>query len=605
MKHGFLKTAAAVCDLITGDVAANTKSVISLINKAAKQGVELLCFSELTLTGSELGDNAVFCDFLAEAEEALLKVKEATAGKNMIVSVGLPMRVENKLYNITAVLKDNEILGIVPKTKLTAEEKFFSAATDDDDFDFEIWGDTVPFTPNLILKDENGEFSIAFEAGAEYSDAIPPSVLHAMAGANVIVCPSAHPESAGGHDRTIARLRHSSAHLRAAFVYANISGAHSRASYSGSAAIVEAGCVIAENRPYAMKKDGLIVTDIDCGYLNNLRLRKPLAEIDTESYEEVYTELDAADAKLDRKYSASPFVDDIACHFENIDDIVTDAIYRRYKAAKADKLFVGLSGGVDSTMTLLFAYNTCIKYKIDTRKIVAVTMPSAPTSSRTYQNALKLAPLLNVSLLDISIEKAFKSHLVDIKHTGIEDKAYENAQARERTQILLDLCNKDNGLMLGTCDMSEFTLGWATFGGDHICHFNPNCNITKTQIQAILKHTAGKTKNRELGALLHDIVCTPISPELKSDQKTEDTIGPYELIDFFLYHYLYKGQNREKTQFLAETVFAEQYKKDFIDKCLYNFIRRFKENSFKRNCSPDSPSVQEFNISEVYLPSVN
>ena len=627
MYNGFLKVAAASPKVKPADVPYNVNEITELMARAEERGVKVLVFPEMSLCGVSTGDLVQHELLLDACMEGLGAILEESAFQDMLTLVGAPFWNEGKLYSAVFVLKNGELLGIVPKKCLSdPEQRWFakpgagfivadsglvnglrSGWDEDEDAEEEEETMQVPFGTDLVFECANDQGIVAaVEAGA---DSLLPgglSVRHAEEGAILHLCPAAFPALSGSREKNLAHYRALSAGLHSAFVVASAGCGESTTDlvYSGEAYVVEDGRVLAQNAAF---EDGLIVTDIDISALSALRMKNTAAEDGPECLSVSFEYLDGFDAELDRKIDRDPFLPadaDRGARLSEIIDIQAQALKKRLLHTGAKRAVIGLSGGLDSTLAILCTKRAFELMQKDPSDILAVTMPAFGTTDRTYNNACLLAKKCGAELREINISESVLRHLKDIGHDPeVRNAAYENAQARERTQILMDLANDVNGAVVGTGDLSELALGWCTYNGDHMSMYAVNADIPKTQIRHVVRYYAENRADGELRDVLLDILDTPVSPELlpaengKIKQQTEDLVGPYELHDFFIYYTLKFGFAPSRILFLAEHAFAGSYDRETIKKWLTTFFRRFFSQQFKRSCSPDGPKVNEVDLS--------
>ncbi len=585
MKDGFVKVGAGAPEIRPGDCEYNARSIIRMINEAYMLGVRVLTLPELCITGSTCGDLFLHSALLNGAQSALNLVTEASEPLDMIFTVGVPLRIGGALCNCAAVITKGEIVGIISKERLsTAEKRCFTSS-----------GDSMRF----ICSDYP---DLGFEVciGSD----IPKT------NADIILRMSAEPEIIGKADKRRAALSVQTSELCCAEIFAGSGEGESTANavYGGHRLIYENGKPVAQSGLFGC---GLTTTDLDLGFIAYERRRRGIFPIPSELCE--FT-LSPGDTGLSREFRRQPFVPDDAKELEarcaDIVQMQAAGLVKRIKHTFTKKLVIGVSGGLDSTLALIVCTKAAEYAGLAGTDVIAVTMPCFGTTSRTKSNAEKLCEQLGVTFREVNITKAVEQHFADISHdAGNMNSAYENAQARERTQVLMDIANDENGLVIGTGDLSELALGWATFGGDHLSMYGVNAGIPKTLIRRIVSYCADTYEygdgNTALAAVLRDIVNTPISPELLPDQKTEDSVGPYELHDFFLYHTVRRGCSPSKLYRIAKTVFCDEYDKAVVLKWLRVFVKRFFSQQFKRSCSPDGIRIGPVSLSpaDLNLPS--
>ncbi|MCL1863688.1 MAG: NAD(+) synthase [Defluviitaleaceae bacterium] len=591
--NNFVRVAAVTPKIRVADCVYNANAIIDAINKANEQNIRLICMPELCITGYTCGDLFLQSSLLEGAETALYKIVEETKHCHVVAIVGLPMDF-GKLYNCAAVFSRGKILGIVPKSTIPdygefCESRYFSA------WDGTItYRNGIPFGANMLFG-----FAFAVEIGEDLWATNPPSVRHATAGATIIANPSASCASVGKAEKRRALVSGQSGRLLSGYVHADAGMGESTTDlvFSAHNLICENGNVIAESAPFG---DGFVMSEIDLAALAYERRRMTTFKKDDSDYVHVPFVLDTDTDVLTRKFSPTPFIPEknIAERCEEILNIQSQGLKKRLEHIGA-KSIIGISGGLDSTLALLVAARASNK-----NGITAITMPCFGTTTRTKTNAHKLCEALSISCREIDITEQTRQHLHDISHPREQhDTTYENAQARIRTLVLMNIANQENGIVIGTGSLSELALGWATYNGDHMSMYAVNAGVPKTMVRNIVKHILQTTENAALQDVLADILDTPVSPELlppKQDeitQKTEEVVGPYELHDFFIYHTLRWGRTSEQVLGLAKIVFKGIYTHDEIKKWQAVFYRRFLSQQFKRNCLPDSPKVGSISLS--------
>ena len=614
MKYGFIKVAAASPALRVADCRYNAEKSAEMMKQAAAAGAHLLVLPELGLTGYTCGDLLLQPTLIAGAQDALQALLEESRALSLTTVAGLPLAVEGKLYNCAAVLHRGQLLGIVPKLNLPNygefyEERWFTPAPAEVKT-ISLLGQEVPFGSRLLFCcRELPEYKLAVELCEDLWVASPPSIRHAVAGATVIANCSASDETIGKAEYRRSLVTGQSARLMAGYLYADAGRGESTTDmvFAGHDLIAENGKLLAET---ALFTNDLILTELDVHRLFAERRRTttwPAAE--TSGYTMVPFSLPMGETTLTRFIDPHPFVPaDDAERRERCETILAmqaEGLRRRLEHIGCPKAVLGISGGLDSTLALLVAVRALDLLGRPRTDMVAVTMPGFGTTARTRSNAEILCERLGVTLRTISIAAAVRQHFCDIGHDeSVTDVTYENAQARERTQILMDIANQQNGIVVGTGDLSELALGWATYNGDHMSMYGVNGSIPKTLVRHLVRHAADTCGEDALAAVLYDILDTPVSPELLPagedgtiSQKTEDLVGPYELHDFFLYHFFRYGCPPAKILHLAETAFAGQYDRATLLKWLRTFFRRFFQQQFKRSCLPDGPKVGSVSLS--------
>ncbi|MCP9611805.1 NAD(+) synthase [Coprobacter tertius] len=617
MNHGFIKVAAAIPEVQVADCTFNVKKIHHIIEKANNMGIQILAFPELSVTGYTCGDLFGQSFLLKEAENALKELIESQKDNKMLCIIGIPVAHEDKIFNTAVAFQSGKILGLIPKTYLPNykefyEKRWFSSSLASKSTTIFFCGQEVPFGKDLLFTYK--ELNIGIEICEDLWMPVPPSSQLCMQGANLIINLSASNELIGKHDYLISLIKQQSARCITSYLYASAGFGESSTDivFSGNGIIAENGNILAQSERFSLKEQ-IIYTEIDIDKLLHDRKLNgdfTLGTGDNNFCKKIPFELKTVElTPLNRKFSRQPFVpENDKCLYERCEEILnmqSFALAKRIQHTHADTVVVGISGGLDSTLALLVCIKTFDMLSIPHKRIVAVTMPGFGTTNRTYRNALNLMQQLGVTIREINIQKACIQHFKDIGHNvDIHDITYENSQARERTQILMDIANQTNGLVIGTGDLSELALGWATYNGDHMSMYGVNSSIPKTLVKYLVKWVALQEKDTKIKETLLDITETPISPELlpadKEDniiQKTEDLVGPYELHDFFLYHFLRNGFTPSKIFFLAQEVFSKEFSDDTILKWMKTFFRRFFNQQFKRSCLTDGPKVGSVSLS--------
>lgn len=607
MKDGFIKCAAATVDIKVADTEYNSENIIKAIRDAAQNGAKLIVFPELCVTGYTCGDLFLQKTLIREAESALIKIAADTEKLDITAIVGLPFAVEQTLYNCAAVINRGQIKGLVPKLNIPNYSEFyelrhFTAGSGKVRY-ISINGREVPFGANLLFKtDAMSDFVLAVEICEDLWTASPPSVSHAAAGATIIANLSASNELIAKDEYREMLVKSQSARLYCGYIYADAGRGESTTDlvFSGDNIIAENGTVLKRSQRF---KNECVYSEIDLERLVGERRKSNTFTVTGgEDYVSVRLEMTSGVTELTRGISKLPFVPSDSLkrekRSEEILSIQSMGLRKRLEHTGAKTAVVGVSGGLDSTLALLVTARAFDSLSLDRRNIIAVTMPCFGTTGRTYNNAVSFASSLGVTLREINIKDAVNQHFKDIGHPADKyDVTYENAQARERTQILMDIANQSGGLVIGTGDMSELALGWATYNGDHISMYGVNAGVPKTLIRYLVDYEARRADNETLGKTLNDILNTPVSPELlppkdgKISQKTEHIVGPYELHDFFLYYVTRFGFTPGKTARLAQIAFEGEYDAEVILEWLKVFYRRFFSQQFKRSCLPDGPKV--------------
>ena len=621
-EYGYIKVGAFVNRLHLGNPKENAKEIIKGITEGIKKEVAILLTPELSLTGYTCGDMFLQDKLLKESLNALEEIKTATKDKDIIVLVGIPLEIDNELYNCATVLENGKILGVIPKTFIPNynefyEARWFSSSKNLKRNKINLLGEEVPVSTNLLFREN--EICFAVEICEDLWTVNPPSNSHAQAGANIIFNLSSSNEGIGKHEYRKNLVSMQSAKTISAYIYASSGPGESSSDilFGGASMIYENGSLLAENKRFTFENN-LITADIDIKKLQNDRLKNKsyMANAKLEEYLTIPVFLKDS-KKLERVYKEYPFVPSNILErkkrSEEILDIASTALARRLMTLNYPKCVIGMSGGLDSTLAFLIIIRALKKLNRDATDILGITMPGFGTTSRTYDNACNLVREYGGVLKEISIKEACLVHLKDI---GLDENdrsvAYENAQARERTQILMDVANKENGIVIGTGDLSELALGWCTYNGDHMSMYAVNSSIPKTLVRYLVEYV----KEEETGKkkeILEDILNTPISPELLPPdklgnmlQKTESTIGPYVLHDFFLYHFLRYGAEPKKLLYITINTFKDTFTKEEIKKWLKVFLNRFFTQQFKRNCIPDGVKVGSISLSprgDLRMPS--
>ncbi len=623
MKDGYIKVAAVTPKVKVADTKYNTDHICEKIRECSRNGAKVIVFPELCITGYSCGDLFLQDLLLEQAVDGLQEIAQCTKEADAIVFVGLPLAYKGKLYNALAALSDGEILGFVTKTFLPNYNEFYEARHFTKGIKETVYVDlkeeSVPMGSNLLFVcDTMRELTIAGEICEDLWAPNPPSIAHALAGAVLIVNASASDEATGKDIYRKNLVCGQSARLLCGYIYAGAGNGESTQDvvYSGHNIIAENGTLLAESRRF---ENETIYTEIDLKKLLEERRRNTTFEpggSETE-YEEIEFSLKTEDTELTRFIDPSPFVPGKKEEREKrCDEILTIqamGLYGRLKHTKCKCAVVGISGGLDSTLALLVTVRAFDQLNLDRKGIIAVTMPGFGTTDRTYTNAVSMIKCLGVTFREVSIKESVQVHFADIGHDPLEhDVTYENAQARERTQILMDIANKEGGMVIGTGDMSELALGWATYNGDHMSMYGVNASVPKTLVRHLVRYYADTCSDDTLKNVLLDVLDTPVSPELlppkdgEIAQKTEDIVGPYELHDFFLYYMLRFGYPPKKVYRLACKAFSGVYEEEVIYKWLKNYYHRFFSQQFKRSCLPDGPKVGTIAVSprgDLRMPS--
>ena len=655
MEFGFIRVAAATPRVKVADVDANVEEICRMAEIAENEQVSILAFPELSVTGYSCGDLFAQELLVSRAEEGVKRLKTFSRGKSLTLVVGVPVRVRGSLYNCAAVIQNGSLKGIVPKIYLPTYNEFYESRWFSSGCDFlsdtlsaygriednakdcsspaagaeiSYAGHKVNVYPNMLFN--VGRATFAIEICEDLWTPIPPSSHHALAGAQIIVNLSASNEVLMKHQYRKQLVSQQSARTISAYVYSSCGYGESTQDvvYAGSSLIYENGSLMAENKRFSLEA-GMIFADIDIDKLSVLRQKESTFHsvapdgtgdgLDARRYFAVASGDGAAtdfEKCLRRHIDPHPFVPGNAAERDErcreITDIQVIGLATRLAHIHSQTAVIGISGGLDSTLALIVTVLAFDKLGWDRKRIIGITMPGLGTTTRTHSNASDLMAALSVTSLEIPIGKAVAQHFSDIgQNPEVQDVTYENSQARERTQILMDVANKENGIVVGTGDLSELALGWATYNGDHMSMYAVNASIPKTLVRYLVGWAAENhfesdvaDRKRSVREILMDIIDTPVSPELKPadsegniTQKTEDLVGPYELHDFFLYHIFRFGARPSKVYFLARKAFEGVYDDATILKWLNTFIRRFFAQQFKRSCLPDCPKVGSVSLS--------
>lgn len=614
--YGFVRCAIANFIGRLGNVKYNTEKIKEQIDKAEENDVKILVLPELCLTGYSCQDLFYMDDIIIDSFVGLENIVEHTRSKDVVVLVGAPIAANDALYNCAVVIQAGRILGIVPKQFIPNDEKrWFAEWNNSDNAEIDFCNQKVPLGNNVIFYSSLG-YKLGIEISDELSAVIPPSSYMALAGANIISNLAASNELVGKDDYRRELIKNQSARTNSAYLYVSAGFSESTADtvFGGSGYAYENGKELKKIVRFDMA-DQMRIFDIDISYLDNARTSNKTFNASkreiTKNYEIVeFHQYENYDNKLLRTINPYPLAqkfsnDDEAKNCTEIFNIQTFALARRLTSIGNTKVILGISGGLDSTLALLVCYKAFKMLNLDVKGIICITMPGFGTTDRTKNNAVKLCEVLGTTLIEIPIRDACIQHFKDIGHDmSVHDITYENVQARERTQILMDMANKHHALLIGTGDLSEGVLGWCTFNGDHMSMYNVNCSIPKTCVKSLIEYYLHCVPNSsELRNVLYNILETPISPELlptdgkKVVQETENAVGPYEVIDFFIYHLLRNKFSKEKIVFLAEYAFAKKYTHEQLVEYYNKFIKRFFRNQFKRNCVPDGPKVGSVSLS--------
>lgn len=622
MEHGFVKVAAVTPKIKVANPVYNRKQICECMEKAVDKGAKIIVFPELCITGYSCGDLFYQELLLYEAKEQLKIIASETKGNDALIFVGLPLEKDHKLYNVAAVLNDGEVLAFIPKKYIPAYAEFYEtryfASGNQFTQTYKFDDSDIPFGTNILFRaDCMEELVVGCEICEDIWAPDSPGIFHAMAGASVLVNLSASNETVGKDSYREMLVKSASAKLIAGYIYASAGDGESTQDlvYGGHNMIAENGIILSEAQTFTA---GIIYADLDIQRIAHERRKvTSYTSSDKTNYRIIDFHTEEDDTKLERVFRTTPFVpagkDEREKRCEEILSIQSYGLKKRYEHTGSRTAVIGISGGLDSTLALLVTVRTFDMLKSDRKNIICVTMPCFGTTDRTYANACKLAGALGTDLREIDIKEAVTVHFRDIaQDIDKKDVTYENAQARERTQVLMDIANQNDGLVIGTGDMSELALGWATYNGDHMSMYGINSGVPKTLVRHLVRYYADTCGNTELSEILNDILDTPVSPELlPSDdgsisQRTEEIVGPYELHDFFLYYMLRYGYEPAKIYRIAGISFAGQYEDEEILKWLKTFYKRFFTQQFKRSCLPDGPKIGSVALSprgDLRMPS--
>lgn len=623
MKQGFVKVAAATPDIRVADVDYNCGEICRLIDETVENGAKIIVFPELCITGYTCGDLFSQEILLKEAKEALKKIIAHTTDKDALVFVGLPYVVRGKLYNAAAAVKGGELLGMTTKTFLPNYGEYYEMRNFEPgpvEADWVLFeNEEIPFGPQILFEcEEMPELVVSAEICEDVWAPLPPSVAAALSGATVIVNCSASVEMVGKDSYRRDLISGQSAKLIAGYVYASAGNGESTTDlvFGGHNVIAENGTVLSESQRFT---NGVIYSELDLERIVSERRKNTTFQM-SDKYDRLIRvpfSMKIEKTTLTRGFAALPFVpgniSEREKRCEEIFMIQAMGLKKRLAHTNCKSAVVGISGGLDSTLALLVTAKAFDLQGIDRKNIQSVTMPCFGTTDRTYNNACVLTKKLGASLREVNIQDAVRVHFRDIGHSeDLHDVTYENAQARERTQVLMDIANQTGGMVIGTGDMSELALGWATYNGDHMSMYGVNASVPKTLVRHLVQYYADTCVDEELKAVLLDILDTPVSPELlppkdgEIAQKTEDLVGPYELHDFYIYYMLRYGYAPSKIFRLAKHAFAGTYDDETILKWLKKFYWRFFSQQFKRSCLPDGPKVGSVSVSprgDLRMPS--
>lgn len=606
-RYGFIKVAAATPMVRIADCRHNIEATAELLRRAEGEGVSITVFPELSITGYTCGDLFQQSRLLDAAEEALSELLAMEIPS--VAIVGMPITYKNNLYNCAVVTAAGRICGVVPKSYIPNysefyESRWFSSGRDIRNTEIELCGQKVRFGSDIMFSIEGISFGV--EICEDLWVPAPPSSDMALGGALLLFNQSATPEIVGKHAYVRSLVEQQSARTLSGYIYcsAGIGESSTDLVFTGNGIIAENGTIITAKERF-IRRPELTVADIDVEYLENER-RRHTSFINLDGrYEVIPVPAVIAQSPVTREIPSAPFIPhDLDAGCREVFSIQTAGLAQRLSHTGCRSAVIGISGGLDSTLALLAVVATFDMLGLDRKGITAVTMPGFGTTDRTHDNAVTLMEALGVTIREISIRKACEQHFADIGlDSSDRSTAYENAQARERTQILMDIANMTGGMVIGTGDLSEAALGWATYNGDHMSMYNVNCSIPKSLVRVLVEWVAENDGDERVRATLHDIVATPVSPELlpaengEIAQKTEDLVGPYELHDFFIYHFMRNGFTPKKICFLASLAFGGRYSDDTIKHWLKVFLRRFFSQQYKRSAVPDGPKVGSVSLS--------
>jgi NAD+ synthase (glutamine-hydrolysing) len=611
MKDGLLKICAATPTVTVADCPKNGEQILRQIESACEQGAKIVVFPELCITGATCGDLFRSTVLLQSAMETLRRLVRETAAHDVLCAVGLPVLAGSQVYNCCALFQRGQLLGLVPKQHLTSsEQRVFSPGNPNLPVQISspLWEEQLSLSTDLIVTTTLPQgCTIGVEIGSDSDFITPPSAaLAAQYGVTLILHPSATPETVDSAEHREQFHQAVSRQLCCGYITAEAGDGESTTDqvYGGHRIIAENGGILGKSDLFTT---GLTISEIDFDYLRNARLRRRFPAPSQMAFDQTI-QFDEMETVITREVSPSPFLpmtetSEIQKRIQRILSLQCAGLGKRLTHTHCQSAVVGLSGGLDSTLALLVTARTFDQLHLERNKIVAISMPCFGTTSRTKSNAQRLAEALSVSFREISIDQAVRQHFLDIGQSmECHDVTFENGQARERTQVLMDVANQLGGIVIGTGDLSELALGWATYNGDHMSMYGINGAIPKTLMRHIVRHIAAES-SEEICSVLYDILDTPVSPELlpakdgEIAQKSEELVGPYTLHDFFLYHALQNGFSPTKIRRLALLAFDGVYGPEVIEKWLQNFYRRFFQQQFKRSCLPDGPAVGPISLS--------
>ncbi len=620
MKQGFIKVGAASVEINVADTVANKDRIIEKMREADSLGVKLLTLPELCVTGYTCGDLFLGDALISASQSALCDIVAASGELSLITVLGIPVENCGKLYNCAVAVACGKVLGVVPKTAIPSygdlyETRYFASGADvPSGSRVTICGQSVPFSADLVFShNELSRYTFGVQIGEDLFSSSRSQGLTSL-GANIILCPAATAEVVGREEYRRTLVSAVSAKLGVGYVYSDTAPTESTQDfvYSGHNMIAENGNILRESLPFEGK---MSVCELDVDNIAHERKRINTAPCSPSANRVVFEQV-AETTVLTRKYDKNPFLpegEDLSSRAQRVLQIQAYGLKKRLEHTNTKNAVIGISGGLDSTLAILVAVRAFDLLSLDRKGITAITMPCFGTTKRTKSNAVTLSELLGVTVKEINIRAAVTQHFADIGHgESTLDVTYENSQARERTQVLMDYANQNGGLVVGTGDMSELALGWATYNGDHMSNYGVNASVPKTLVRYLVKHEADRLGG-DISSVLYDILDTPVSPELlpadkdgKIAQKTEDLVGPYELHDFFIYHTVRYGMSPKKLYRLAKYVFAGDYGDEVILHWLKTFVRRFITQQFKRSCLPDGPKVGSCGLSprgDLRMPS--
>ena len=619
--YNFIRVGSAIPNCKLADCIYNKDKIIRILQQACEKQIQVLVFPELSITTYTCGDLFFQSSLLSSAKSGLYDIVKASQDIDIFAVVGLPLSIDNQLFNCAVAIYKGTILGVVPKSCLPNygefyEKRWFSSAKQLLSKELFLCGQKVPVGTDLIFSAEQIPYcKIGIEICEDLWSVIPPSSYQSLYGATILLNPSASNELATKYDYRKQLISQQSSRCIACYVYSSSGVGESTQDtvFSGHGLIYENGTLLKESQRF-LKETQLIYTDIDLELLANDRMKNTTftdTQSDLPSFREITFSMKPQNIdELERIIKSQPFIPEnnefLDKRCRDIFNIQTVGLARRIEHTHAKTVVVGISGGLDSTLALLVCAKACDYLGISRNHIIGITMPGFGTTDRTYQNALSLMSALGVQTREISIQKAALQHFEDIGHDiSVHDVTYENTQARERTQILMDIANKESGFVVGTGDLSELALGWATYNGDHMSMYGVNAGVPKTLIRVLVRWIAEYgSLSQKANEILFDVLDTPVSPELlppdeagNINQKTEEIVGPYELHDFFLYYVVRFGFSPAKILFLAEQAFNGEYERATLLKWLKNFYYRFFTQQFKRSCLPDGPKVGTISLS--------